>query len=90
MLLSCPTATLRPAVVEMIKPTPEQVKQARRAAGLTQEQAGAVVHRVGRKRWYEWEAGQRQMAADTWELFLLKTGQAELVPCTPPRERSGQ
>lgn len=66
-------------------PTPEQVKLARQCADLTQEQAAAIVHRTGRSRWSEWETGHRQMQADTWELFLLKTGQAVLLPFDPPK-----
>lgn len=72
------------------RPTPEQVKLARQCAGLTQEQAAAVVHRIGRSRWSEWETGKRQMQDDAWELFLLKTGQAMLMPFISPKEKSGQ
>lgn len=55
-------------------PTPALLLAARSSAGLTQEQAAQLVHRAGRNRWNEWEAGARHMKADTWELFLLKTG----------------
>lgn len=58
-----------------IPPSPQQLLAARHAAGLTQEQAAQLVHRAGRNRWNEWEAGSRHMKADTWELFLLKSGQ---------------
>lgn len=55
-------------------PTKETVKAAREAAGLTQEQAAALVHRSERKRWNEWESGKRQIQLDTFELFLRKAG----------------
>jgi transcriptional regulator with XRE-family HTH domain len=55
-------------------PAPETVKAAREAAGLTQEQAAALVYRSERKRWSEWESGARQMQLDTFELFLMKAG----------------
>lgn len=61
-------------------PTPEQVRAARLATGLSQGEAAAVVHRAERKRWNEWEtpgANHRPMQLDTWHLFLLRTG---LIP----------
>ena len=59
---------------KVVHPTPEQVLEAREAAGLTQKQAAELVHRVAAKRWSEWERGTTHMQADAWELFLLKTG----------------
>lgn len=56
-----------------ISPSPEQVKDARVKAGLTQEQAGAVVGAPSRRTWQDWEAGRRNMPPAKWELFLLKT-----------------
>jgi hypothetical protein len=56
-------------------PTPEQVREARMRAGLTQSQAATLVHRKELKRWSEWELGVRRMQPDTWELFLLLTNQ---------------
>lgn len=58
-------------------PTPDEVRAAREAAGLTQTQAAAVVHGTLRA-WQGWEAtaGQpdaRRMHPGLWELFLLKT-----------------
>lgn len=56
-------------------PTPQQIKEARLNAGLTQAEAAAMVHRhhMGRKRWGEWENGHAPMPAAEWELFTLKT-----------------
>ena len=59
-------------------PTPEEIKAARAEAGLTQTQAGEVVH-SSLKAWQQWEAGGasgRRMHPGLWELFLIKTGQA--------------
>jgi DNA-binding transcriptional regulator YiaG len=55
----------------MDNPKPEDIKAARQAAGLTQTQAGALVHTTVRV-WQQWEAGDRAMHPAFWELFLLK------------------
>lgn len=55
-------------------PTSEEIKAARKAAGLTQPQAAALVYRQ-RLAWIRWEAGDPiDMAC--WELFLIKTKKA--------------
>lgn len=54
-------------------PHPEEIKAARKASGLTQAQAGALVHCHWRS-WQDWESGRRSMHPAIWELFLLKTG----------------
>ncbi len=55
----------------MSHPTPEQIKAAREAAGLTQTAAGALVH-SSLRTWQQWEAGDRKMHPGLWELFCLK------------------
>lgn len=58
-----------------MNPTPEQIKAARTAAGMTQKEAAAAVHRTspeGFKRWSEWETGAIPMPPAEWELFNLK------------------
>lgn len=55
----------------MKTPTPQQIKQARTDAGLTQQQAADLV-RVTKRAWQYYEAGQRTMSAAVWELFNLK------------------
>ena len=52
-------------------PTPAQIRAARIAADLTQEQAGARVH-AALRTWQQWEAGDRTMSRTAWELFQLK------------------
>ena len=59
-------------------PTPEQVRAAREAAGLTQEQATELLY-ITTRAWQNYESPEgsvnhRPMPADRFELFLLKTG----------------
>ncbi len=58
-----------------LSPTKEQVKAARMAANLTQEQAAYVLYRDSLSRWSEWETGLKTMRPADWELFLVKTNQ---------------
>ena len=60
----------------MNNPTPEQVKQARATAGLTQKQAAEVIYKKV-LAWQRYESGDRAMDAAYWELFLIKTGQTD-------------
>jgi DNA-binding transcriptional regulator YiaG len=53
-------------------PTKEQIKAARKAAGLTQAAAGALVHGTLRT-WQDWEYGHNPMHPGLFELFLIKT-----------------
>lgn len=52
-------------------PTPEAIRAARHAAGLTQTQAAALVY-CALRGWQDWEAGKRAMHPAFFELFLLK------------------
>jgi len=56
------------------QPDPAQIAAAREAAGLTQQQAGELVHTDGRT-WRRWEAGDRAISLAVWELFLIKARQ---------------
>jgi DNA-binding XRE family transcriptional regulator len=56
----------------MNKPTAQQVKQARKEAGLTQKQAADKIM-VSKRSWQYYEAGQREMSAAVWELYKIKT-----------------
>lgn len=53
--------------------TPTEIKAARTAAGLTQQQAAALIH-CGASTWQSWELGTRKMHPAFWELFAIKTG----------------
>ena len=53
-------------------PSPDDIRQARKAAGLTQAQAGELIGAT-RRAWQEWEAGRRNMPGAKWELWVIKT-----------------
>lgn len=57
----------------MNSPSPTEIRQARKEAGLTQAQAAELIHSVQRT-WYKWESGERTMHPAFWELFLIKVG----------------
>jgi DNA-binding transcriptional regulator YiaG len=52
-------------------PTPEAIRAARDAAGITQTAAAGLVHTTCRV-WQQWEAGDRRMHPAFWELFKIK------------------
>jgi DNA (cytosine-5)-methyltransferase 1 len=59
-------------------PTPDEIRDARHRAGLSQTQAAALVH-AALSSWAKWEsvsgdANHRQMPAWTWALFRLQLG----------------
>ena len=56
----------------MQHPTPQQLKTARLAAGLSQAKAAKLVH-VSVNTWQNWEYGQFPANLACWELFLIKT-----------------
>lgn len=55
----------------------EDVKAARQASRLTQEQAAPVVY-ASLDTWQNWEQGRNAMPPAVYELFMLKTGQFTL------------
>ncbi len=55
----------------MSSPAPEEIRAARKAAGLSQSVAAELVHSKLRT-WQQWEAGDRKMHPGLWELFRLK------------------
>jgi DNA (cytosine-5)-methyltransferase 1 len=52
-------------------PAPDEIRQAREAAGLSQKDAAWLVHSSPRS-WEKWEQGERRMHAAFWELFTRK------------------
>ncbi len=56
------------------QPTPEQVRAARQAAGLTPQQCSELLG-LRRVAWAEYERGERRPSGPQWEMFLLLTGQ---------------
>ena len=55
-------------------PTPGEIRTARKAAGLSQTAAAAVIYCTLRG-WQEWEAETRRMHPAFWELFRRKLHQ---------------
>lgn len=56
------------------KPTPDQLRAARLAAGLSQEDAGELI--LGSRRsWENWEQGRVKMHPGLFDYFMIKTGQ---------------
>lgn len=55
----------------MHSPTPEQIKQARMDAGLTQTKAAELIY-CSFGAWQKWELGSREMHRAFFELFLIK------------------
>lgn len=55
----------------MKSPTKKQILKARKKAKLTQDQAAHLVNRTTRV-WQYWEAADREMPAEIWEVFLLR------------------
>lgn len=62
-------------------PDPEQVRERRKLAGLTQTQAATLVC-AKLRTWQDWEAGNSSMHAGLWELFNLKIKYALLCSFT--------
>ncbi len=62
------------ALITTTPPDPDDIRAARTAAGLTQTEAGDVVH-ASLRTWQQWEAGDRKMHPGLFELFKLKTRQ---------------
>lgn len=58
----------------MTGPTPDAIRAARKAAGLTQTQAAALIYCTMRA-WQDWEAGKRSMHPAMWELWQIKAAQ---------------
>jgi len=55
-------------------PGAADIRALRESLGLTQEQAGALIH-CSARAWQNWEGDLRRMHPAMWELFRLKTGQ---------------
>ena len=60
----------------LISPTPDAIKAARAAAGLTQAEAADLVYLSRLQSWSEFERGATSMDNARWELFLIKAGQS--------------
>lgn len=56
-------------------PRPVEIVRARKVAGLTQTEAGELIH-ASMRAWQQWESGARQMHPAFFELFLIKSDPA--------------
>lgn len=88
---------MKPIVERISQPTPEQIRSARRSAGLTQAQAAALISPAqGKSSYRAWqvyevpagEPGHRAIPLPTWELFLLLTKQHPTMNLTQKRTAS--
>ena len=52
-------------------PSPEEIRAARDALGLTLKAAGAIVY-CSLRAWQDWESGERRMHPATWDLFRIR------------------
>lgn len=52
-------------------PAPDEIKQARAAAGMTQSEAAALIYSTMRT-WQDWESGARRMHPAFMELWRIK------------------
>ena len=68
-----PKKKIERSVVE--PPSPASIKEARKKAGHTYDEAASVVYRAAPQRWAEWETGRHRMDPAVFELYLIKTGQ---------------
>ncbi|HZF19526.1 MAG TPA: hypothetical protein VE008_07445 [Burkholderiales bacterium] len=63
-------------------PKPAEILRAREAAGLTQDQAGALLY-SGWRTWHNWEneggPESRRMRPSDWELFNVKVRARKLL-----------
>jgi len=55
----------------MNNPTPDQIKQTRKDAGLTQTAAALLIYKTCRA-WQQYEKGDRAMDLALFELFMIK------------------
>lgn len=56
-------------------PTPDDIREARQSAGLSQTAAAGLIYSTLRT-WQDWEAGKARMHPGLWELFTIKTKQS--------------
>ncbi|ORJ49431.1 hypothetical protein B2M27_15615 (plasmid) [Kluyvera intermedia] len=55
-------------------PTPDEIREARLSAELTQATAAQLVY-SSLNAWSQWERGERKMHPAIWELFQIKSQQ---------------
>lgn len=63
-------------------PTPDEIRAARLAAGLTQTDAAEKIH-CSLRTWQQWEAGERRMHLAFWDLFQRKAAELPTPTAAP-------
>jgi hypothetical protein len=75
--------------MDITVPTKEEIKATREAAGLFHEDCARLTRLKSKNRWYEYEAGSRNIELSRWELFLVKidkhTEYGPRMPASKPR-----
>lgn len=61
--------------IDLPIPTPQELCDARAAAGLTMREACELADIANASRWADYEAGRRRMTAARWLMFQLRTDQ---------------
>jgi putative transcriptional regulator len=56
---------------EASTPTPAELRAAREALGLSQREAGELIH-AGMRTWQSWEYGKRTMPVAKWWLWQIE------------------
>ena len=59
------------SVQQKMIPSPDIIRETRKAFGLSQTCAATLIHSTLRT-WQDWEAGKAKMHAGLWELFTRK------------------
>lgn len=62
----------------MNNPTPDQIRAARLAAGLSQD-AAAVLIKSSKRSWENWEQGRVKMHPGLFDYFLIQSGQKNVA-----------
>ncbi|MBB2158990.1 helix-turn-helix transcriptional regulator [Gluconacetobacter sacchari] len=68
--------------MQTISPTPMQIRDARRAAGMTQAEAAQVVSKT-QTSWRRWEGGIHRMSPALFDYFLIETGSSASAGAQP-------
>lgn len=88
-----------PVSNRIAQPTPKEIRAARKAAGLTQAQATALVSEAqgasAYRVWQSWETpinqdNHRPIPLLVWEMFLLLTEQHPTMKLTKKRQQAAK
>lgn len=69
-MTSHPNRSARPDAAGS-NPSPEEIRAARDALGLTLKEAAALIY-CSLRAWQDWESGERRMHPASWDLFRIR------------------